>query len=614
MGVTVPEPNKFQKVIYNDENKDIIPASSFANVVVTLNPYKGASLAKYASMYERVSITHSINNPGIARVSIEAVSVERNKRQPMRYDVVSGFGWTYGSSIVTYRKENRQGCVYVPPPPPPEPKKDEQNGNGSSSGRSLAKALFGEKNAQHQHTSHKHHSHNKEKSSVQSLIKEKSSGSRHTETKSADHSKNHHSSVNSHTQFTSSKHKNSQESSSSSSHPQTKRASHRKSQFSTQPRNTSNTSKHRSSHQDNTSLFSHTQIKEASKSNISPENNGLSTENSKSSIIQAADDEKKIKKDKKKKSKKDKKKKSKKQKKVVTTVQLPTSPKSPQLATPENNFFTRLRSPQANRRSKISFKSKKGATQRKNRSYLSFKKSKLTRPKKFSLKSHFARLSQNVKKLSKSFAKNLKKFVGKKVTKLGKKFKGKKASWSDWKDAAVKRLEMIRLKRASKKRVYLDNSVLPIQTENVFDANNQKEHYKCHSDKVNVINGLNYKQEMAVATGLRAIVLHNAAIKLRVESHRYTHIVEAKKIDFGDFNTYQKLTQVKNEDITKAVNALLGTYKATWTIINFINGTPIEVSIPQNGKNVPVLKIACTHNSSKQSLFDITALSTEGTI
>lgn len=554
MGVTVPEPNEFQKVIYNDENKDIIPASSFANVVVTLNPYKGASLAEYASMYERVSITHSINNPGLARVSIEAVSVERNKQNPNKYDLVSGFGWTYGSSIVTYRKENRQSCVYVPPPPPPEPKKEE----GSSKSRILASVFTDRKRqrAIHQPVSHQSQTQDKAKSAMQSPIQVKSSFSSHTPTKVVDLRKSHSTTNLRHAQFKASKDKSSQGKSVFSSYIQTKKADRSKPKLS----------------QDQTA--SRTQFL------VSNNNN------------KKADDKKK---------------------EVAKDVQEPTSTKSSVLPTSERKTTTSYVPRFENSLSRASSRNKEGSS---HRIHYSSKGSRLSRHISSAVKFNFEKKSSSEKKenSSKSIGSKIVSFIKEKVTNFVGNFHAKRASWSDWKGAAVKRLEMIREKRASKTRVYPDNSVLPIETDFIYDSNNQRENYLCHSDKVNVINGLSYRQEMAVIAGLRAIVLQNAAIKLHVESASTSHLGEAKKINFGDFNTYQKLTQVKNEDITKAVKALLGTYKATWTIINFINGTPIEVSIAQNGKNVPVLKITCTSNSSKQSLFDITVLSTQGTI
>jgi hypothetical protein len=302
-----------------------------------------------------------------------------------------------------------------------------------------------------------------------------------------------------------------------------------------------------------------------------------------------------------------------KKKEVAKDVQEPTSTKSSVLPTSERKFTTSYVPRFENSLSRASFRNKEGSS---HRIHYSSKGSRLSRHISSAMKFNFEKKSSSDKKenSSKSFGSKFTDFIMGKVAKIVEKFHAKKASWSDWKGAAVKRLEMIREKRASKKRVYPDNSVLPFETDFIYDSNNQRENYNCHSDKVNVINGLSYRQEMAVIAGLRAIVLQNAAIKLHVESASTSHLGEAKKINFGDFNTYQKLTQVKNEDITSVVKALLGTYKATWTIINFINGTPIEVSIPQNGKNVLVLKITCTHNSSKQSLFDITVLSTQGTI
>jgi hypothetical protein len=78
MGVTVPEPTEFQKVVYNDENRHIIPARKLCSCrSERLSPYKGASLAEYASMYERVSITHSINNPGIGQSESLKLSVSK---------------------------------------------------------------------------------------------------------------------------------------------------------------------------------------------------------------------------------------------------------------------------------------------------------------------------------------------------------------------------------------------------------------------------------------------------------------------------------------------------------------------------------------------------------
>lgn len=413
-GIQVPSANKFERVVYNSEWKHVIPLEKFNKVALTFTPYKGASLAKFGLAYERIAVSQVINNPGLARVSVEALNVQRVGKNSLT--AVSTIGWSAGSSVITYRKEKRQTCVYVPPPPPPEPE-PQPSSNSSSSDQSSQ----GGSSSQGR---------------ILSVVSPPPVLANTTDASRVTHSL----------------------------------ASVRKSP--------------------------HARHRKAKKNAV-----GLGKEFSGSG----------------------------------------KDAKSDNFAEP-------------------SLKRTNGRA--------SFERSNWRNE----LSSFLTLTMENV------------------VASL------------------KKRSQLLIIRKREKKRKFPDYSILGINTQPIYDPNNNKPNYQCKFKEETVVNGLNYKQETAIGNGLKSIAMANSAIVLILNSPRTSINYSLKSIDFEGFDIYQRVVGVNPKSLKDLIPKFLGGVVVQWKEDEFVQGKEIIRKGVRDGKEIVVCKIRAEKNSRNNGLVDVEVL------
>jgi hypothetical protein len=413
-GIQVPSANKFERVVYNSEWKHVIPLEKFNKVALTFTPYKGASLAKFGLAYERIAVSQVINNPGLARVSVEALNVQRVGKNS--FTAVSTIGWSAGSSVITYRKEKRQTCVYVPPPPPPEPE-PQPSSNSSSSDQSSQ----GGSSSQGR---------------ILSVVSPPPVLANTTDASRVTHSL----------------------------------ASVRKSP--------------------------HARHRKAKKNAV-----GLGKEFSGSG----------------------------------------KDAKSDNFAEP-------------------SLKRGNGRP--------SFERSNWRN------------------ELSSFLTLTMEKVVA----------------------SMKKRSQLLIKRKREKKRKFPDYSILGINTQPIYDPNNNKPNYQCKFKEETVVNGLNYKQETAIGNGLKSIAMANSAIVLILNSPRTSINYSLKSIDFEGFDIYQRVVGVNPKSLKDLIPKFLGGVVVQWKEDEFVQGKEIIRKGVRDGKEIVVCKIRAEKNSRNNGLVDVEVL------
>jgi hypothetical protein len=416
-GIQVPSANKFERVVYNSEWKHVIPLEKFNKVALTFTPYKGASLAKFGLAYERIAVSQVINNPGLARVSVEALNVQRVGKNS--FTAVSTVGWSTGSSVITFRNEKRQTCVYVPPPPPPEPE-PQPSSNSSSSDQS-------------------------------SQVGSSSQG------------------------------------------------------------------------------------------------------------------------------------------RILTFV----SP-APVLAnTTERSRITHSLSLVRKTQHARHRKAKKHAVE---------------------LGKEFSGLGKDVK--SEQIAEpSLKKADGKASFERSNWGSELSAFFTLTKEEVVasmkKRSQLLIKRKREKKRKFPDPdySILDINTQPIYDPNNNNPNYQCEWKEESVVNGLNYKQETAIGNGLKSIAMTNLAIVLIQNSPRTSINYSSKSIDFEGFDIYQRVVGVNPKSLKDLIPKFLGRVVVQWKEDEFVRGKEIIGKGVRDGKEIVVCKIRAAKNSRNNGLVDVEVLS-----